>query len=165
MIQRIQTLYLLLVVGICAAMFFAPIYSGQSAQTDPAKGVQVITIKQSDVSMTNSNNDNSPGSVGRLTVILNTLDIVIIALTISAIGLFTARKNQLRLTRYLILFSLVYVGVMIYAVKEASALINSVNDHYGIGMSLPFLSPILLFLASLGIAKDIRIVKSADRLR
>ncbi len=165
MIQRIQTVYLLLVVGICVAMFFAPIYSGQSAQNDPTKGVQAITFKQNDVSMTNSTNDNSPGSVGRMTVILNTLDIVIIALTIVAIGLFTSRKNQLRLTRYILLFSLIYAGVMIYAVKEASALIHSANDHYGIGMSLPFLSPILLFLASLGIAKDIRIVKSADRLR
>ena len=165
MIQRIQTVYLLLVVGICVAMFFAPIYSGTGPQIDPLKGPQTIEFKQNDVKANITVVDRSPGSVGRLTVVMNTLDIVIIALTIVAIGLFTSRQNQLRLTRYLILFSLIYAGVMIFAVKLASGLISSTNDHYGIGMSIPFISPILLFLASLGIAKDIRIVKSADRLR
>jgi len=165
MIQRIQTLYLLLVVGICAAMFFAPIYSGTGPQIDPLKGPQTIEFKQDEVKANITVVDRSPGSVGRLTVVLNTLDIVIIALSIVTIGLFTARANQLRMTRYLLLFSLVYVGVLIFAVRGASTLINSTNDHYGIGMSLPFISPILLFLASLAIAKDIRIVKSADRLR
>lgn len=165
MIQRIQTIYLLLVVGICVAMFFAPIYNGTGPQIDPLKGPQTIEFKQNEVNANITVVDRSPGSVGRLTVVLNTLDIVIIALTIVAIGLFTSRHAQLRLTRYLILFSLIYVGVLIYTVKQASGLINSTNDHYGIGMSIPFISPILLFLASLGIAKDIKIVKSADRLR
>lgn len=165
MIQRIQTIYLLLVAGICVAMFFAPIYSGIGPAIDPIKGPQTIEFKQNDVKANITVVDRSPGSVGRLTVVLNTLDIVIIALTVVAIGLFTSRHNQLRLTRYLILFSLIYIAVLIIAVREASALINSTNDHYGIGMSIPFISPILFFLASLGIAKDIRIVKSADRLR
>jgi len=146
-------------------MFFAPIYNGTGPQADPLKGAQTIEFKQNEVKANISAIDKSPGSVGRLTVVLNTLDIVLIALTIVAIGLFTARANQLKLTRYLILFSLIYVGVLIFAVRQASALINSTNDHYGIGMSIPFISPILLFLASLAIAKDIRIVKSADRLR
>jgi len=164
MIQRIQTFYMFLVVAACGSMFFLPIYSGTGIGTTTPQ-IQTIVINQEEVKVNFVLNVDETANIKKLMVVLNTLDIVIAVLIFIAIFLYRTRDMQLRMTRYLILFSFVYIALLIYSTYEARAMISNVKDHFGAGLFVPLLSPVLLFLATRGIDKDISLVKSADRLR
>lgn len=164
MIQRIQTLYLFLVIAVCATMFFLPVYYGSGLGISTAQS-QVVDIKQDEVKMNFVGNFDQVANLRKLMIVLNTVDIVIIALAFVVIFLYSNRDAQLRMARYLILFSVVYLGLLYISIYEARAMITNIQDSYEPGMFVPLISPILLYLASRGIEKDIRLVKSADRLR
>lgn len=164
MIQRIQTIYLILVIAVCAAMFFLPIYSGTGTGVSSNQN-QMIEVKQAEVKMNFVVDFDAAAKVRKLMTVLNTLDIVLIALSFVVIFLYKNRDSQLRMARYLILFSVIYIALIAASIFEARAMIANIKDLFGIGTFIPVLSPILLFLASRGIAKDIRLVKSSDRLR
>ena len=164
MIQRIQTVYLILVIAVCAAMFFLPIYSGTGTGVSSNQN-QMIEVKQAEVKMNFVVDFDATAKVKKLMTVLNTLDIVLIALSFVVIFLYKNRDSQLRMARYLILFSVIYIALIAASIFEARAMIANIKDLFGIGAFVPILSPILLFLATGGISKDIRLVKSADRLR
>ena len=155
MIQRIQTVYFILVMLICSAMFFVPIYKGSGKITD-------IELKQTAVK---SLIPSQYETMKLWPVVLNALDILVLSQALVCIILYATRKIQLKMTRFTLVLSMIYLIVLFFAINAANGL-ESNNDHtYLIGTWLPILSPILLFLASLGISKDIKLVKSADRLR
>ena|SRR5665213_1141853 len=164
MIQRIQTVYLLLVVAVCTAMFFLPVYHGTGFGTVIPQN-QTIELKQAKAKMNFVVNFDATENVKKLMTVLNVLDIVIIALSVVVIFLYKTRDSQLRMARYLLLFSILYIVLLIVAIYEARGLITNVKDQFEPGTFIPVLSPVLLFLAMRGIANDIKLVKSADRLR
>lgn len=84
-------------------------------------------------------------------------------LSLVAIFLFKNRKLQFVIGRIIILINLFLLGLLIYLSLTLSGE-TSVSEK-GIGMFLPILVVLLIVLANKAIKKDEDLVKSVDRLR
>lgn len=148
MIQRIQTIYLLVAAILMAVTAFSPIINFQEGLTLFSYGVE-----------------NSQGIV-----VFPTWGIVSMAglsalLSLITIFLYKNRKKQNKMTLTALAVTLFYfVTAAVYMssyMKGDCSLYVSVS--YGI--FLPIISSIALLLASKNIRKDEKLVKSLDRLR
>jgi len=83
---------------------------------------------------------------------------------IAAIAFFKFKKRQLQfvLVRIIILINLFLLGILIYL---SLTLPGEVSSEKGIGMFLPIVVILFAFLANKAIKKDEDLVKSVDRLR
>lgn len=163
MIQRIQTIYLVLVVALNAILFFnsvAPIGIYKIQQTD---GKELI-IKCDATHLT---------QVGTSTVIDNLFPLTALAAAIAGIALisiflYKKRKLQLRLGKLNLVLTVVLICLLFFFVEYKIKLIagaNSFSTTYLLGAYLPLFSLFFTYLANKGIKKDEELVRSADRLR
>lgn len=136
MIQRIQTIYLLLAAAVSGGLIFAV-----SLWPD-ANGNDVMVLQQ-----------------------LNYLFAFISSavLSIIAIFLFKNRKLQTVVSRLNILLNLILLSVFVYRSLTMSG--ETAVSEKGIGMLLPIISIVFLVLANRAIRRDEQLVKSADRFR
>jgi hypothetical protein len=146
MIQRIQSVYLLLVVAISALLFVVPLFYFES----PATGAEIQPAITSFSIVTNS--------------FLLIINCAIGALAFIAIFLYKKRPLQIRACNLIMILICVLIGLLFYT---ADTLMNGMNQraHYQFGSYLPLLQLVFTFLASRGIKKDEALVRSADRLR
>ncbi|CEN42531.1 conserved membrane hypothetical protein [Capnocytophaga canis] len=84
-------------------------------------------------------------------------------LAVYAIFKYKTRQLQFVLNRLNILISLTLLGIFVYRVLSSSG--ESGISEKGVGIFLPVLSIVFLFLANKAIRRDEDLVKSADRLR
>ena len=144
MIQRIQSVWLFLAALVMALLFYFPTYKFNIATpTTP-----------------------STLSIGEdfLAIIMVALSIVLSLVTIFK---YKNRKHQISLTWLNIL---VCIGLQVWLVirvnsKTTEAAYASLQGHYWIGLFIPLVTIILLFMAKAGISKDQKLIKSLDRLR
>ncbi|WP_179333291.1 DUF4293 domain-containing protein [Winogradskyella costae] len=136
MIQRIQTLYLLLTVIISGGLIFV-----FHLWTDN-EGLKVYAI-------------NNYLYLGLF------LGSALLALT--SIFRFKDRKSQFVLGRLNIILNFILLGIFVYQSLSLSGEINV--SEKGIGILLPIFSIVCLVLANKAIKKDEDLVKSVDRLR
>ncbi|RTY98125.1 DUF4293 family protein [Flavobacterium sp. RSP49] len=137
MIQRIQTIYLLLafvVTGIL--LFFIPLWTMDTGKAFYFMQSQVYTIL-----------------LGLSTT-----------LTLFSIVSYKKRQNQFVIGRLNIILNLILLGLFVYRSLNVSGETPAVSEK-GIGMFLPVAAIILLVLANKAIKKDEDLVKSVDRLR
>jgi len=137
MIQRIQTLYLLLVAFISGVLpFVFPLWKDEFGKNP------VLFME-------------------------NTYYVILFGLsfTLSLFSIFKYKKrqNQFVLNRLNILLNLILLGLFAYRSLMLSG--EEISSEKGIGIFLPILIIILLVLANRAIKKDEELVKSADRLR
>ncbi|MEM6721034.1 MAG: DUF4293 domain-containing protein [Bacteroidota bacterium] len=85
-------------------------------------------------------------------------------LALITIFLFKNRKLQFVLNRFNILFHLILLGIFVYRMLNLSGGTDIVSEK-GIGVVIPVISIVLLVLANRAIKKDEDLVKSVDRLR
>ncbi|MBU1718701.1 MAG: DUF4293 domain-containing protein [Bacteroidetes bacterium] len=147
MIQRIQTLYLLLICVISIIMLFVPF----------------LSLPEAEVTLLGINGKLS----GWLGLGLG-LDIVILIITVITIFLYNNRPRQLSLTKLnfiLILFFAVYI-LYIYPDLIIKPLFSGETSFgFAWGAYVPIASMVFIYLATKAIARDERLIKSADRLR
>jgi hypothetical protein len=137
MIQRIQTIYLLLafvVTGIL--LFFIPLWTLKDGKDFYFMQSQVYTIL-----------------LGLSTT-----------LTLLSIVSYKKRQNQFVVGRLNIILNLILLGLFVYRSLNISGETPAVSEK-GIGMFLPVVAIALLVLANKAIKKDEDLVKSVDRLR
>ncbi|MDI6051085.1 MULTISPECIES: DUF4293 domain-containing protein [unclassified Flavobacterium] len=137
MIQRIQTIYLLLafvVTGIL--LFFIPLWTMKDGKDFYFMQSQVYTI-----------------ILGLSTT-----------LTLLSIVSYKKRQNQFVIGRLNIILNLILLGLFVYRSLNLSGETPAVSEK-GIGMFLPVVAIVLLVLANKAIKKDEDLVKSVDRLR
>ena len=84
-------------------------------------------------------------------------------LSLISIFLFKTRQTQFVLGRLNIILNLILLGLFIYRLLTVSG--ETANSEKGIGLLLPVLSIVLLVFANKAIKKDEALVKSVDRLR
>ena len=141
MIQRIQTLWLLIVAIAAFATYTLTLYIGKIADNS-AKVFQLADDFF--------------------------LVIIIIALGILAIiclFLFKNRKLQFKLSVFGVIFSIGFLFLE-YTRVESFKKDNLIQSgSYQVGALLPLVMVIFFFMAARGIYKDERLVKSMDRLR
>lgn len=136
MIQRIQSIYLLVVVLVSGALpFWLPLWTDQESNQIYAKDELLIL-----------------GGFG-----------VVSVLALIAIFSFKNRKNQFVVNRLNMIFNLFLLGFFVYRSLTLSG--ETTVSEKGIGMLLPIVSIVFLVLANKAIKKDEDLVKSVDRLR
>ncbi|MCC9071049.1 DUF4293 domain-containing protein [Flavobacterium sp. F-65] len=137
MIQRVQTIYLILTFAVTGIlMFFVPLWI--TADAKPYYFMQ-----------------------NQLYVILFGLSTM---LSIVSIISYKKRQNQFVMGRLNIILNLILLGLFVYHSLNLSGETPAVSEK-GIGMFLPIVAIVLLVLANKAIKKDEDLVKSVDRLR
>ncbi|MFD1095144.1 DUF4293 domain-containing protein [Salegentibacter chungangensis] len=136
MLQRIQTIYLLIAVICSAGLIFA------FSLWENANGVEVY-------------------AQDHLTILAMFLGSA--ALSLISIFMFKNRKLQFVLGRLNILLNFFLLGVFVYWSLRLPGEMDI--SEKGIGMILPIVSIVFLVLANKAIKKDEDLVKSVDRLR
>jgi peptidoglycan/LPS O-acetylase OafA/YrhL len=138
MIQRIQSIWLLL-AAVCAFLTLKfSFYSGN----------KIVNNQKQFVHLTANEN-----------MLLTILSVAVGIAALILIFLYKDRKMQLRLTIVTMLISILNIVLYFSAIK------NYVEGFYDITAVVAFLIPIFLLLAARGIYKDMKLVKSVDRLR
>ena len=137
MIQRIQTLYLLIAFIVTGVLpFVFPLWT-------VANGADFLFMQN------------------QLFVILFGL-----STTLSLLSIFSYKKRQHQFVigRLNIILNLILLGLFVYHSLNLSGETPAVSEK-GIGMFLPILAIVLLGFANKAIKKDEDLVKSVDRLR
>ncbi|MDB4088156.1 DUF4293 domain-containing protein [Flavobacteriales bacterium] len=150
MIQRIQTVYLA-ISAFCLALTFFISFSNYDIM-----GANEIF---------NATGINFEGDFTFLPVIFN-VGLSIIFAFVSIIS-FKNRKTQLKLNlvNYLIIIALIVLIFINFNGIENGMELSEDSIHYGIGMFLPIISLVCLFMANRAIKSDERLIKSMDRIR
>jgi hypothetical protein len=138
MIQRIQTVYLILTFVVTGVlMFFMPLWTLNTGKAFYFMQDQFYTILLG----------------------LSTM------LTIVSIISYKKRQNQFVMNRLNIILNLILLGLFVYRSLNLSGDTTKIVSEKGIGMFLPIVAIVLLVLANKAIKKDEDLVKSVDRLR
>ena len=137
MIQRIQTIYLLIVAGISAGLIF--LFN------------LWVTIEEVVV-------------FAKDEIVYFSMFIASAILALIAIFMFKNRKFQFVLGRLNIILNFILLGLFVYRSLSISGETSDVSEK-GIGILLPIFSIVFLVLANKAIKKDEDLVKSVDRLR
>lgn len=145
MIQRIQSVWLLLAALCCVGLFFFDIYHAEVV-VNGANTTQAIRVS-----------DHYPSLL---------IALVITIMPLVAIFMFKKRKRQ----KLIAIFSTVAtIGFVAMALGRVTNFRNdnpiAVNGSYWIGAVLPAIAIIFLVLAVRSINHDDKLVKSVDRLR
>jgi hypothetical protein len=140
MIQRIQTIWLLLAAACAFLTIRLPFYSGHKID-DPQKIYAALN------------------ATTNMLLLILTVSIGIACLI--SIFLFKNRKLQMRITLVALLVSLLNIFLYYNETKKFIAAESSLD----LSCVFVFAIPVLLFLAFRGIYKDEKLIKSVDRLR
>lgn len=136
MIQRIQTIWLLLAAAASFASLKLSFYSGKK---------DAVLFEQ------------LSGSTGGFLLLV--LSVAVALLAVVSIFLFKNRKLQIRLALAALVLQLV---VLFLYIQKTAAFIEG---NYTLTSVVSFAVPVLLVFAVLGIRKDEKLIKSMDRLR
>jgi len=143
MIQRIQSVYLLLASVISGVLIFV-----FNLWTSISKDIFAIDL------------------LNRESYLLKSIPVLFLVsaiLAFVAIFLFKNRKLQFVIGRLGILVNLILLGLLIYVSLTLPGEV-SISEK-GIGMFIPIIAILLIVLANKAIKKDEDLVKSVDRLR
>ena len=136
MIQRMQSVYLILVALFAAVLPFV-LYLWLDAQGEEF--------------------------FAKYDILVSSAFYVIAGLAILAIFLYKNRKNQFVVNRLNMILNLFLLGFFVYRSLNLSG--ETLVSEKGIGMLIPVFSIVFLVLANRAIKKDEDLVKSVDRLR
>lgn len=153
--QRIQTVFLAMVVLSMVATIFFPIWIYQAGTTNSHSLYALhYTVKENGV----ANTQYFPYSITAI------LAIAAATLAITSIGKY---KNRLLQRKLGAMNSLFMAGTVASAVYFAIQLIkvHPTPGQYGIAMYLPVVAVIANFLANRFISRDEKLVRDSDRLR
>lgn len=159
MIQRIQTIYLAVVLLISAVLFIpsiAPIVIVKSTSASSFSVVLSLIGISTDCTFI-----DQPASYISLLV----LNCLIILFTLFAIFKFNNRPLQVKLCYFSIFLVFLLWGGMYTFTNMIETKTADPRSVFLLGFYLPPLQVILHFLAANAIKKDEKLVKSADRLR
>ncbi|MBO6534006.1 MAG: DUF4293 domain-containing protein [Allomuricauda sp.] len=136
MIQRIQTLYLL-IVGLISGIL--PFFLNLWVEVG---GKEVFAQDE---------------------VLVSLVFYIVTVLAVVSIVMYKKRQNQFVVNRLNMILNLFLLGFFVYRSLSLSG--ETVVSEKGIGMLIPVFSIVFLVLANRAIKKDEDLVKSVDRLR
>lgn len=155
MIQRIQSIYLLLAVLFCLTLMFLPI-----AEYTLNAEIYIFSV----FGVEKVSEPFQPPIVNTMPVLM-----ILIAAILTAfitIFLFKNRKLQLRLCGLtMLLLTALLASMFFYADKVENIIGGDIVTSFKFGALAPIIAMILVFLAIKGIKKDEELVRSADRIR
>ena len=155
MIQRIQSLYLIIALALMGSMLFLPY-------------AEIAAVDGTIYSFGSSGLGKLDGEVwlrvsGALPMLI--LIVAIAALLLVSIFLFRNRRLQMRICAYAIILEFGLIGLGYYYFYQAFRGIEVNNYAFQLPVVFPVLSIILLYLAYRAIRKDDILVRSVDKIR
>ncbi len=153
MIQRIQSIYLLIAFGLMTALLFLPIATLTDASAN-LFSFQALGIK------------DAAGKISRLDATIPFAVITAISAIINLIAIFMYKKRLLQ--KRLGIFNIILmIGIyaVIYIIPNYLLDIPDITVNYQYAVTFPGVSAIFVFMANKAIQKDINIIKSYDRIR
>lgn len=179
MLQRIQTVHLLIVVALMTVMFF-PNYATVKLGSALPEGTSEMVA--------------ADGTITRVTVPAGVQEeitfslwgiyqngqkvlpttymaiLVILALAVAFVNIFLYRKRwiQVRLCFALAILLLgieAFIGLYIYKLKDVLDSMSNYAIKYSVADVLPIVALVFVYFAFRGISKDIALVRSLDRIR
>lgn len=150
MIQRIQTIYLLISTLVLTFLFFFP-YAEFSNLNNEIFKLGVFGIFSDDEEIIS-------------TIPTAILLITIVAINFISIFLFKNRRLQIRLVNYVLIVLLGFIFLNLFYIYNALGLTDC-KFYFTVFTIFPFISFILNFLALKAIKKDEKLVRAADRIR
>jgi len=153
MIQRIQTIYLLIALAFGASMFFAPqiTFMADADYILNYCGINAVDATETSKSIP--------------TLALTILLVLTPIFTLASIVLFKKRLIQIRLCAANIGLLIGTTGLIYYFGTIGLKELPAESLSYGITMIFPVVGAILNFLALRAIGKDEALVRSMDRIR
>ena len=161
MIQRIQTVYLLLIVALGITLIFMPVL--QLVTPEEAEELRIYELGASGLTLI-TNEDCQPEVClqGLWGLLLTTA--LIPALALVDIFLYRKRLLQARLNIFSVMLCLGYYGVLAIYVWLAKMTLTA-DWYITIWASFPLISLVLTLMATRRILKDEALVRAADRIR
>ena len=158
MIQRIQSLLLLLAAILNAATLFLPLWSyGQGESREILSGMGVATT---DGAQASSFMDQT------FHLILFAGVIAVSLYLLSTIFFYKDRKRQIKLVTFgIVLLMLLIVGIVLVSMQGPYLLAGEVKSIAQYGFAAPILALILTWIARKRIHADEQLVRSVDRFR
>lgn len=153
MIQRIQTLYLFLSLGLIVLIFFVPISEFTIG------GNQLVSYKATGFY------DEGTGNLILVTIPVIIIGAVIIFFYVISIFLFKKRMLQLRLCVLNIILLAGLIGLICYHLIFYIRTVQADDFKIGFSFIIPVIAIILTYLAFRGIRKDEYLVRLSDRIR
>lgn len=156
MIQRIQSLYLLLLTGVLVILYFMPFarFIG---------GTEEYFINVFGIYATTPVTQLVVPTIQMLTVlVLSTL------LPFVTIFLYRRRRLQIRLCiveMVLLLGLQVFIGYYMFRTGSVMSALANFSKEYSIAAVIPLVGIILAYLAYRGVIRDEALLRSADRIR
>ncbi len=154
MIQRIQTIYLLIAEMLVGILFFVPFAEIAGKESNiyrfDIKGIYMEGIQKTEI------------IYSRLPLII--LWAVSLILILSTIFLYKNRILQMRLSTINIFILLGFCGLIFYYVWSSAKVLSGVYS-LKVYLVFPIIAAILIYLAIRAIAKDELLVRSIDRIR
>ena len=160
MIQRIQTLYLLLVVALGVTLCFVPVVQFVTPENaEVVRAWELTALGMTETTVTELPAIELNGLWG-----LFLASVIIPVLALVDIFLYNNRLLQARLNIFTIMLCLGYYGVLAIYIYLAKLVIDV--DVYVMGWAcLPLVCLVLTVMATRRILKDEAMVRAADRLR
>jgi len=158
MIQRIQSVYLLLAAACSAALFFFPVASFLSD----------ITYQKFYITRLANMAPGEPSAVAQSLILpLAGVGIAMLILALAAIFLYKKRVMQLKLVKAGILATIIMIAGIFFLycplIEKKLAIVPDYTSE--IGIYFPLIALVFFILANRAITRDDRLVKSLDRLR
>jgi hypothetical protein len=158
MIQRIQTVFLIVAFLASIALFFFP-FAGVYSDTHTYK-LLIYDFK-------NMVPGEEPAFSFTTVLPLLLLNIITAATALVSVFLYKNRMSQLRFLRIGIFTDIVLIGLIFFVyARIVENKLGATPDYLGeAGIYFPLITLIFLILANRFILKDERLVRSVDRLR
>lgn len=156
MLQRIQSVYLFLVVLFAVLFFFLPL-----GLFTPEGVSAAIKLIGRNLAVENMQGDFA----GLYRWALKGVSLLIIFLTFFTIFQFRSRLYQIKLCRFNILFHLVQLVISFFYLDHLKDSLAHQPFSYGPAIFFPLASLFLLLMAVRSIKRDEALVRAADRIR
>jgi len=155
MLQRIQSIYLLLAGLALAALFFFPLVHNVYVNSKP------VTI------MVNGVYEDVNGQLTH-TQFFTALTAATAIAALLPLGVIFGYKNRKQQINLCYVVMLIIIGYSYWTSQSVKAIVGDADltlSNFGIGIVLISVSLLLIVLAQKAIQRDEKLVKSADRLR
>ncbi len=156
MIQRKQTIFLLLVIIASAVSFFFPL-----AEFIGAKESIVLFVQKAHSLVP----DSAFNQNGYFSLPLLSATGFVMLFSLITIFLYKNRKSQLQVIKVCILVEIIMIGLFFFYYVSSLEKLTGGTAEYKTAVFMPLISLVFLVLAYRGVLQDEKLIRSADRLR
>lgn len=156
MIQRIQTVYLLLALIALGATYFLPLAEAiGTLDSLVLYSYQIVSLVP----------DSTPNVPYYFMWPMQGISAILFVLTMIVIGLYKNRRVQLKLMSGMIVLLLILIALFFFYYESELELASDGLVTYKLGAYLPIVTFVFYLLAYRAITADEKLIRSMDRLR